>query len=79
MTYDKNIPLPQYLSSSATGNFFLLAGPCVIEGEKMALEIAEKAVELTSRLDIPYVSREAIARRTGRASIPSPASVTWRR
>ena len=36
-------------------NFFLLAGPCVIEGEKMALEIAEKCVETTSRLSIPYV------------------------
>ena len=55
MTYDKNTPLPQYLASSAIGNFFLLAGPCGIEGEKMALEIAEKAVELTSLLDIPYV------------------------
>ena len=30
-----------YLKSSSTGNFFLLAGPCVIEGEEMALDIAE--------------------------------------
>ncbi len=35
--------------------FFLLAGPCVIEGEKMALDIAEKLVETTSKLGIPYV------------------------
>ena len=35
--------------------FFLLAGPCVIEGEKMALDIAEKLVETTSQLGIPYV------------------------
>ena len=35
--------------------FFLLAGPCVIEGEKMALDIAEKMVEITSELGIPYV------------------------
>lgn len=35
--------------------FFLLAGPCVIEGERMALEIAETIVETTSRLGIPYV------------------------
>ena len=34
--------------------FFLLAGPCVIEGEDMALRIAEKCVSITSRLDIPY-------------------------
>lgn len=36
-------------------NFFLLAGPCVIEGEEMALNIAEKVTEITSRLNIPYV------------------------
>lgn len=40
---------------SSRKNFFLLAGPCVIEGERMAMEIAEKIVEVTSRLDIPYV------------------------
>jgi 2-dehydro-3-deoxyphosphooctonate aldolase (KDO 8-P synthase) len=36
-------------------NFFLLAGPCVIEGEDMAMRIAEKITDITSRLDIPYV------------------------
>ena len=35
-------------------NFFLLAGPCVIEGEDMAMRIAEKCVDITSRLGIPY-------------------------
>lgn len=41
--------------SSPTGNFFLLAGPCVIEGESMALNIAEKVLGVASRLNIPYV------------------------
>lgn len=36
-------------------NFFLLAGPCVIEGEDMELRIAEKITEITTRLQIPYV------------------------
>lgn len=36
-------------------NFFLLAGPCVIEGEDMALRIAEKITEITARQQIPYV------------------------
>lgn len=36
-------------------NFFLLAGPCVIEGEDMALRIAEHIVKVTDKLDIPYV------------------------
>lgn len=70
MTYDKNVSLSQYLASSAKGNFFLLAGPCVIEGEKMALEIAEKAVELTSRLDIPYVFKGSY-RKANRSRIDS--------
>ncbi len=35
--------------------FFLLAGPCVIEGEQMALEIAEHLLNVTRKLDIPYV------------------------
>lgn len=37
------------------GNFFLFAGPCVIEGEDMALRIAERIVKITQKLDIPYV------------------------
>ncbi|PQJ30693.1 3-deoxy-8-phosphooctulonate synthase [Nonlabens arenilitoris] len=36
-------------------NFFLLAGPCAIEGEDMALRIAEKVVKITDKLNIPYV------------------------
>lgn len=40
---------------SSGPQFFLMAGPCVIEGEKMALDIAERCVEATSRLSIPYI------------------------
>ena len=36
-------------------NFFLLCGPCAIEGEDMALRIAEKVVNITNKLEIPYV------------------------
>lgn len=36
-------------------NFFLLAGPCVIEGEDMAMRIAERVVKMTDKLGIPYV------------------------
>ncbi len=38
-----------------SNNFFLLAGPCSIEGEDMALRIAEKIVAVTDRLQIPYI------------------------
>ncbi len=47
--------ITKYLQSSATGNFFLLAGPCVIEGEAMAIDIAGKVAEITRKLNIPYV------------------------
>ncbi|MBQ8867779.1 MAG: 3-deoxy-8-phosphooctulonate synthase [Bacteroidaceae bacterium] len=40
---------------TSTDNFFLLAGPCVIEGEAMAMRIAEHVVKVTERLQIPYV------------------------
>ncbi|MBP6061923.1 MAG: 3-deoxy-8-phosphooctulonate synthase [Bacteroides graminisolvens] len=43
------------LKHTDSDNFFLLAGPCVIEGEDMALRIAEKVVDITDRLRIPYV------------------------
>lgn len=36
-------------------NFFLLAGPCAIEGEEMAMRIAEKVLTITDKLHIPYV------------------------
>lgn len=36
-------------------NFFLIAGPCIIEGEEMALRIAEKVLEITDRYKIPYI------------------------
>lgn len=43
------------LKHTTAGNFFLIAGPCAIEGEDMALQIAEKVVSLTDRLQIPYI------------------------
>lgn len=36
-------------------NFFLIAGPCIIEGEEMALKIAEKIVTLSEKYKIPYI------------------------
>ncbi|MBO5053951.1 MAG: 3-deoxy-8-phosphooctulonate synthase [Muribaculaceae bacterium] len=60
----------QYLNSSSSGNFFLLAGPCVIEGEQMALDIAEKIYEVTRELDIPFVFKGSY-RKANRSRIDS--------
>jgi len=46
--------IPQ-LKHTASNNFFLLSGPCAIEGEDMALRIAERIVAVTDKLEIPYV------------------------
>ena len=40
---------------SESNQFFLLAGPCAIEGEDMAMRIAEQLVEVTDKLQIPLV------------------------
>ena len=60
----------EYLKSSKSGNFFLLAGPCVIEGEKMALDIAEHIKRIAERLDIPYVFKGSY-RKANRSRIDS--------
>lgn len=48
----QNIPQIKNLDSN---QFFLLSGPCAIEGEEMAMKIAESLVRITSDLKIPYV------------------------
>lgn len=60
----------RYLKSSSTDNFFLLAGPCVIEGEEMALDIAEFVCNITSKLNIPYVFKGSY-RKANRSRIDS--------
>lgn len=49
-----NFPLDN-LKNQDSGNFFLMAGPCAIEGEEIALRIAEKIVSITNKLNIPYI------------------------
>lgn len=50
-----NLNLIPKLKHANSNNFFLLAGPCAIEGEEMALRIAEKVAGITNRLEIPYI------------------------
>jgi 2-dehydro-3-deoxyphosphooctonate aldolase (KDO 8-P synthase) len=47
-----NIPRLKHTDSD---NFFLLAGPCAIESEDMALRIAERVVQITDHLKIPFI------------------------
>lgn len=47
-------PIP-HLDRQNSDRFFLMAGPCAIEGRDMALAIADKIVTLTGKLGIPYI------------------------
>ena len=49
------IPKIEKLANFSNGNFFLMAGPCVIEGEKMAMEIAEEIAKISENLYIPFI------------------------
>lgn len=46
--------LPHFRHTNS-GQFFLMAGPCVIEGEDMALRIAERVRAMCNKLQIPYI------------------------
>lgn len=54
--------------------FELIAGPCVIESEEMALSIAERMKEMTDRLGIPYTFKASFdkANRTALSSFRGP-------
>ena len=63
----ENIPQIKHTNS---GNFFLMAGPCAIEGEDMALRIAERVVQITDKLRIPYIFKGSY-RKANRSRIDS--------
>ena len=63
----EKIPL---IRNTGGGMFFLLAGPCVAEDEKMMMEIAAKACAVTDRLKIPYIFK-ASYRKANRSSLSS--------
>lgn len=53
-----------------TPNFFLIAGPCVVESEEICLEIGATLKEICQRLEIPYIFK-ASYRKANRTSIHS--------
>jgi 2-dehydro-3-deoxyphosphooctonate aldolase (KDO 8-P synthase) len=54
--------------------FFLISGSCVVESEKMTLDIAEYLKELTDRLSIPYLFKASFdkANRSSHTSFRGP-------
>lgn len=53
-----------------TNNFFLIAGPCVVESEELIVEVAEKVTAICKKLAIPYIFKSSYrkANRTSAAS-----------
>lgn len=61
--------IPQ-IKFTDTNNFFLMAGPCAIEGEEMAMRIAEQIITITDKLQIPYIFKGSY-RKANRSRIDS--------
>jgi 2-dehydro-3-deoxyphosphooctonate aldolase (KDO 8-P synthase) len=63
----QNIPQIKFTDSK---NFFLMAGPCAIESEDMALRIAERIITITDKLHIPYIFKGSY-RKANRSRVDS--------
>jgi len=63
----ENIPCLSHLDKN---NFFLIAGPCVVENEHEPLEIAQKIKQIADRLEIPFIFK-ASYRKANRSSVNS--------
>lgn len=57
--------LPEYLKSLFTNqsynedNFFLIAGPCVVESEEVVMQVAESVYAICRKLQIPYMFKSS--------------------
>ena len=58
------------IKHTETNNFFLVAGPCVIEEEKIAIEIAGKLISITDKLKIPFIFKGSY-RKANRSKLDS--------
>lgn len=62
------------ISHKDSKNFFLIAGPCIIEGEEMALKIAEKVIKITDKFQIPYIFKGSF-KKANRSRVDSFTSI----
>jgi len=58
------------IKHTASGNFFLIAGPCVVEDEKMPFVIAEKVLAICDKLKIPCIFKASF-RKANRSKLDS--------
>ncbi|MGL4992748.1 MAG: 3-deoxy-8-phosphooctulonate synthase [Bacteroidales bacterium] len=62
------------LKHTDSDNFFLMAGPCVIESEAMAMQVAEHCLSVCDRLKIPYIFKGSY-RKANRSRIDSSTGI----
>ena len=68
--------LPSYLTnlfekqSYDPANFFLIAGPCIVESEELVMEVADKTAAICKKLSIPFIFK-ASYRKANRTSAGS--------
>ncbi len=70
MTQTEILSTLEGLKNLKSNNFFLIAGPCVVEGEEICMQIAEKLVNITDRLKIPFIFK-ASYRKANRSRLDS--------
>lgn len=58
------------LKHTASNNFFIMAGPCAIEGEEIAFEIADKINTISNKLEIPWIFKGSY-RKANRSKLDS--------
>lgn len=65
---------PPDFSGTGQSPFFLIAGPCVIESESLAMSSAARLKEITAALDVPFIYKSSFdkANRTSAASARGP-------
>lgn len=56
--------------SNQAENFFLIAGPCVVESEEIVMKTAEQIKSITERLDIPFIFKSSY-RKANRSRLDS--------
>lgn len=62
--------MPSILNNKANDSFFLIAGPCAVEGEDICMRIAERVINISEKLQIPIVFKGSY-RKANRSSINS--------
>jgi 2-dehydro-3-deoxyphosphooctonate aldolase (KDO 8-P synthase) len=59
-----------FIKHTGFNNFFLIAGPCVVENEEVCVEVARTAKTITEQLNVPYIFKSSY-RKANRSKIDS--------